>query len=75
MLTAELRRPNDKSNYIKTFNTFKYSVKVFGYLFGIRFVLKNTLFEIIYTVAKYDFLKRGYLLRTAPVQEVGALLK
>ena len=73
---ALLRRPNGKSDRIKTFNTFDYLIKVFGYLFGIRFVLKTTIFEIIYTVAKYvTFWNEGTFVRTAPVQDVGILLK
>ena len=48
-----IRRPNGKSDRIKAFNTFESLMKVFGYVFGIRFVLKTTIFEIMYTVAKY----------------------
>ena len=51
-------------------------MKVFDYVFGIRFVLKTTIFEIIYTVAKYvTFWNEGTFVRTAPVQDVGVLLK
>ena len=38
---ALLRRPNGKSDCIKNFNTFESLIKVFGYLFGIRFALKK----------------------------------
>ena len=51
-------------------------MKVFGYVFGIRFVLKTTIFVIIYTVAKYvTFWNEGTFVRTVPVQDVGVLLK
>ena len=53
---ALLRRPNGKSDRIKTFNTFntfESLMMVFGYVFWIRFVLETTISEIIYTVAKY----------------------
>ena len=48
-----LRRSNGKSDRIKTFKSL---MKVFGDLFGIRFVPKN-----YDTVVKYVTLKRGYL--------------
>ena len=49
---ALLRRPNGKSDRNKTCNTFESLMKVYGYLFGIRFSSRTTIFEIIYTVAK-----------------------
>ena len=71
---ALLRRPNDKSDYIKTFNTFESVIEVFGYFFGIRFVFKN--YVICHHLAKYvTFGNEGTFVRTAPVQEVGVLLK
>ena len=42
-------------------------MEVFDYVFGIRFVFKTTIFEIIYTVAKYvTFWNEGTFVRTAP---------
>ena len=68
---ALTRRPNGKSDRIKTFNTFESLMKVIDDVFGIRFVLKTTIFEIIYTVAKYvTFWNAGTFVRTAPVQDV-----
>ena len=59
---ALLRRPNGKSECIKTVNTFESLIKVFGYLFGIRFVLKNyVIWHLLYCSKICDFLKRGYL--------------
>ena len=64
-----LRRPNGKSDRIKPFNTFESLMKVFGNLFGIRF-------EIVYIVANFvTCWNEGTFVRTAPVQEVGVLLK
>ena len=55
---------------------FIFPIKVFGYVFGIRFVLKITIYEIINKVAKYVTLwNEGTFVRTAPVQDVGVLLK
>ena len=61
-----MRRPNGKSNCIKTFNTFESLVKIFGYLFGIRFVLKNyVIWHHLYCSKISDFLKQSTFVRTA----------
>ena len=71
-----LRRTNGKSDRMKTFSTFESLMKLFGYLFGIRFVLETTIFKIIYTVTKYvTFWNESTFVQTAPVQDVGVLLK
>ena len=57
-----LRRSNDKSDCIKTFTTSESLIRVFGYLFGIRFVLKNyVILNQLYCSEICDILKRGYL--------------
>ena len=73
---ARLRRTNDKSDCIKTFDTFEPKVMVFGNNFGIKIVLiNNVYFESFILEQTCDFLKRGYLCSDAPVHEVGVFLK
>ena len=57
-----LRRPNGEFDWIKTFNTFESLIKVFGYLSGIRFILKNyVIWTNLYCSKICDCLKRGHL--------------
>ena len=75
-LTSDSVSLRVKSDCIKTFNTFKSLTKVFGYVFGIRFVLKNyVIWHHLYCSKVCDFWNAGTFVRTAPVQEVGVLLK
>ena len=39
-----LRRTNDESDYIKTFNTFESQITVFGNIFQTKIILMNNVY-------------------------------
>ena len=58
------------------FNTFESLIRSFGYLSGIRFVLKNyVILNHFYCSKICDFFNEDTFVRTAPLQEVCILLK
>ena len=57
-----LRRTNDESDCIKTFDTFESQITVFGNMFQTKIILMDNVYlEAFMLQQKCDFLKRGYL--------------
>ena len=57
-----LRRTNDASDFIKTFDTFEPQIAEFGNMFRTNIILMNNVYlESFILKQKRDFLNQGYL--------------